>query len=71
MEYMIHDDYYLHYGVENKSISQIYLGVSTTNQRKISMKSMSLKGLSNLQYKDYCKESYHIVKTYWENSYDS
>ena len=71
VEYLIHDDYYLHYGVENKSISQIYLGVSTTDKHKISMKSMSLKGLSNLQYKDYCKESYHIVKTYWENSYDS
>ena len=67
IDWLIHDDYYHNYGVKNRTISKIYLGVATNHDQTIKMKSMSLESMTNLKYKEYLKESYKIVKKYWVN----
>ena len=67
IDWLIHDDYYHNYGVKNRTLSKIYLGVATNHDQTIKMKSMSLESMTNLKYKEYLKESYKIVKKYWVN----
>ena len=63
----IHDDYYEHYGVEPISIDKMYIGVGTANS-KIELAPMKLKGWGKkVTYHERLKESYYILKDYWNN----
>lgn len=60
---VIHDDYYEHYGVENKVINEIYLGIGVENQQGIQLKPYELKPWQNkVESHERLKESYNIVK---------
>ena len=63
----IHDDYFEHYGVEPISIDKIYIGVGTPNS-KVNLEPMELKGWGKkVTYHERLKESYYILKDYWNN----
>ena len=63
---MIHDDYYKYYGIENKKIDKIYIGVGLENENIISLDSVSLVGWdNNVTYHERLKQSYFILKDYW------
>lgn len=64
---MIHDDYYLYYGVEQLQISEIYLGILKNEQGVIEMASLPLEVNKSYEYEEYLKESYEIVKAYWSD----
>lgn len=64
---MIHDDYYENYGVEHMPVSQIYLGLGMENDSVIKMNKMELKKVDTLEYDEYLKKSYYIVKEGWRN----
>ncbi len=64
---IIHDDYYENYGVQGISISELYVGVSESNQKEpIKMEAVKLKGWNdNVTYHERLKESYYILKESW------
>ena len=68
-EMMIHDDYYLHYGVENLHIDQLYIGAALAGNKeegRIRMVPFALEGWGkNVTYHERLKESYYILKDYW------
>ena len=66
-EMKIHDDYYLHYGVEEIRIKEIYVGVSTQSSLAvIPMARVALKGWNdNVEYHERLKSSYYIVQSAW------
>ena len=70
-EMMIHDDYYECYGVELIPIDEMYLGIADnehTNGR-INMDSFALQGWGeNVTYHERLKESYYIIKEYWNSN---
>lgn len=63
----IHDDYYENYGVEEISISKLYLGVCELNQSTpATMVEVNLKGWENkTTYHERLKKSYFILKEGW------
>lgn len=61
----IHDDYYMHYGVEYITIDEIYIGAGS-GAEIIEMQKMQLKPLGKEpEYHERLKESYYILKDYW------
>lgn len=61
----IHDDYYENYGVEPLKIDQIYVGVGKSGE-KIELAPMKLEGWGKkVTYHERLKESYYILKEYW------
>ena len=67
-EMMIHDDYYLHYGVEYIQIDEMYVGItdSAHKEYRINMESFPLKGWGKkVTYHERLKESYYIIRDYW------
>jgi len=64
-EMEIHDDYYEHYGVEPLKIDQMYVGVGKSGE-KIELAPMKLEGWGKkVTYHERLKESYYILKEYW------
>ncbi len=63
----IHDDYYEQYGVEEITISKLYIGVSELNQKNpTKMVSVNLNGwYDKTNYHERLKKSYFILKKYW------
>ena len=71
-EMMIHDDYYLHYGVEYIQIDEMYVGISDgdSKEHRIPLDAFPLEGWgTEVTYHERLKESYYILKDYW-NSHD-
>ncbi len=67
-EMMIHDDYYLHYGVENIQIDEMYVGVTDARNAadRVPMDPFALKGWGrNVTYHERLKPSYTILQNYW------
>lgn len=66
-EMKVHDDYYLHYGVEEIRINGLYIGVDTQSSLAvIPMAWVELKGWDEkTEYHERLKESYHIVQSVW------
>ncbi len=63
-ELQIHDDYYENYGVENISITKIYVGAGTKSN--IELKAFKLKNWKeNANYHERLKKSYYIVQNDW------
>ena len=63
---MIHDDYYKNYGVENKMINKMYVGVGT---EKIELKEFRLKAWQkNVTYHERLKKSYYMVQNLWKEN---
>lgn len=63
----IHDDYYAHYGVRNRSVSELYLGLGQTGE--ITMQPFKLKGFGNrVKYGVRLKQSYYIMQQLWEGA---
>lgn len=59
----IHDDYYEHYGVENKMIDRIYVGIGSSS---IELEEYKLKGWrKNVTYHERLKKSYYMVRELW------
>jgi len=70
-EMKIHDDYYIHYGIENLSIHEIYAGVSggTGTKERIPMNAFLLKGWGeHPTAHERLKKSYYILQDYWAHS---
>lgn len=64
-EMEIHDDYYECYGVEPLKIDKIYAGVGKSSE-EIKLAPMELKGWGKkVTYHERLKESYYILKDYW------
>ncbi len=63
----IHDDYYVNYGVEEISISKLYIGFSEINQESpAKMVPVKLKGWSDkVTYHERLKDSYFMLKKIW------
>jgi len=62
----IHDDYYKNYGIENLKINEIYAGVGTGDNGRISLKEFELKGWGRYPtYHERLKKSYYIVQEEW------
>ncbi len=69
-EMMIHDDYYIHYGVEYIHIDEMYIGAafSGNTEGRISMYAYPLEGWGKeVTYHERLKESYYILKDYWSS----
>ena len=69
-EMMIHDDYYIHYGVEYIHIDEMYIGAAFlgNTEGRISMSSYPLEGWGKeVTYHERLKESYYILKDYWSS----
>jgi len=66
-EMKIHDDYYLHYGVEEIRIEEIALGLgSRDSSALISMAPLKLKGWNErVEYRQRLKQSYYMVQAAW------
>lgn len=61
----IHDDYYEHYGVENQSIKECYIGLGDGSET-ISMEAVPLKGWGNkVTYHERLKPSYYRMQKLW------
>lgn len=61
----IHQDYYEHYGVETKTISKLYVGLGTINDKQIPMQDVTLKRWNKAETHERKKQSYDIVKEAW------
>jgi len=62
---MIHDDYYKNYGVENKMINNIYVGIGNGN---IKLEKFHLKAWGkNVTYHERLKKSYYMVQEMWKD----
>lgn len=67
-EMMIHDDYYVHYGVENLHIDEMYIGIASGDdaEERIAMKPFALEGWGKrVTYHERLKQSYYLLKDYW------
>lgn len=67
-EMTIHDDYYLHYGVENLKINTIYLGAAAGESagEVIPLSPLSLKGWGHKPaYHERLKASYYAMQRLW------
>lgn len=67
-EMMIHDDYYLHYGVEQIHINKMYVGITDQHNmaHRIPMEPLSLNGWGRrVTYHERLKPSYFMLKDYW------
>ncbi|NLA86345.1 MAG: hypothetical protein GX847_03490 [Clostridiales bacterium] len=65
---MIHDDYYLHYGVEHLAADTMHAGISdrATAAERIPMMPFHLKGWGNkVTFHERLKSSYYLLKDYW------
>ncbi len=63
----IHDDYYLHYGVEKKKIDELFIGLGDKSSELIQMKPLKLKGWKDkVTFHERLKDSYYIVKDMWK-----
>lgn len=60
----IHDDYYENYGVENMSISKIYVGVGEDSSINLKPFKLSQYG-EKASYHERLKKSYYIVQNNW------
>ncbi len=63
-ESKIHDDYYKKYGVEDMEIDEIYVGVSSDKNIKLSK--YELESWQDAEYHERLKKSYYIIKDYWK-----
>ena len=61
----VHDDYYENYGIKPLTIKSIYIGIGLPNE-SIELKEYRLKGWKKVETTERLKESYKIVKEYWE-----
>lgn len=68
-EMMIHDDYYEHYGIENRSIEELYVGaVLAGGEERVRMSPFALKGWGKtVTFHERKKESYDILQAYWSS----
>lgn len=65
-ELLIHDDYYQKYGVENKKIDGIYIGIGNEISESIDLNKFELKPWArNLKIQEVLKKSYEIIKKGW------
>ncbi|MEG0720612.1 MAG: hypothetical protein RR446_02485 [Lachnospiraceae bacterium] len=67
-EMMIHDDYYVHYGIEPFPIKEMYLGVGYLGKDSdtISMKPVQLKGWGRKPtYHERLKQGYYDLQKIW------
>ncbi|MEM1483520.1 family 2 glycosyl transferase [Oscillospiraceae bacterium PP1C4] len=72
-EMKIHDDYYLHYGVEYIKIKEMHMGIAekTAEQPAISLKPFKLKGWHHrVTYHERLKPAYYAMKKLWNSSTD-
>ena len=69
-EMMIHDDYYVNYGIENLEIDRIYAGAVTEAEKDetVRMSFFRLEGWGkNVTYHERLKKSYYILRDYWNS----
>ena len=65
----VHRDYYVHYGVEFKTVREIGIGMARENgDGPVSMGSFRLKGWTGLEYRERLKDSYYIMQDYWRGT---
>lgn len=65
-EMLIHDDYYENFGVENKKIEEIFIGIGTNESETINLNTMPLKQWKkNVEVQERLKESYYIIRNAW------
>ncbi|WP_303973669.1 hypothetical protein [Streptococcus merionis] len=70
-EGFIHDDYYRHYGVKDKKIDKLYVGLGRSLQQgTVKMKPYTLKQWQRPQVVPVLKESYAMVKELWTKEGD-
>ena len=65
---LIHDDYYQHYGREDKEIEEIYLGIADRQEnRVVKMEKMPVSGWDSdeIYYHERLKQSYYIIQEEW------
>lgn len=69
-EMKIHDDYYLHYGVEYISIDQLFVGIAggLDTQNRIRLSPLPLSGWGRrVTYHERLKDSYYEIQQYWQS----
>ena len=67
-EMMVHDDYYLHYGVEEMSIEGIYVGAASEKsvRKDVQMAYLPLKGWgSQPTFHERLREGYYALQRLW------
>lgn len=65
VDMMIHQDYYINYGVETEHISSCGVGLGD-GKETIVMHSVELKRLGrSVTWQEYKKQSYYVVQSYW------
>lgn len=71
-EQKVHDDYYLHYGVENIRVNGISLGVGFQDSfAVIPMEWVQLEAWNeSVEYHERLKQSYYIVQSAWKETAD-
>lgn len=71
-EMMVHDDYYLHYGVEELSVEGIYVGAASGSGAQkdvVEMGYLPLEGWgSRPAYHERLREGYYALQQVWKNS---
>ncbi|MBO6016210.1 MAG: hypothetical protein J6P60_06480, partial [Lachnospiraceae bacterium] len=68
-EMKIHDDYFLHYGIEYITINKMYVGVGTLEQdQRIRMAPFALRPWGRtVTAHERLKKSYYILQEYWKS----
>lgn len=67
-EMRIHDDYYEKYGIENLSVSSMYVGLSTGGGEEIPMTEFPLTGWGKkVNFHERLKSSYYELRDYWRS----
>ena len=62
----IHDDYYLHYGVDYQTIDKLYVGVTEGGSERVTMKPFELSGWGvSVTYHERLKEAYYAMQKLW------
>lgn len=70
----VHEDYYEHYGVECRAISEIWLGVAKQGsaQETVPMASFSVAGTGRTpRYHERLKKSYDVMQKAWREDQTS
>lgn len=62
----IHDDYYLHYGVETKNIFSLYAGIGSSDT--IHLHELKLNTNTKINSIERLKKSYYVVKDFFGNN---
>lgn len=63
----VHDDYYLHYGIESLPVENMYVGLGNADDPDIVMEKIKLpRWVRDFEYEERLKDSYAIVQDAWK-----